>query len=96
MINVKLNFDNQFTDLEGCPLNAKMDDTLANILALSSEGDPQKMISWAMSLINYGEIDVDKKEIMYLKEFVIRNSLLSNLAKDQLIDKLDKGLNGIE
>lgn len=92
---MKLSFHNQFLDLKGYPLDDKMDDTLANILALSSQGDPKKMISWAMNLIEYGEIDVDENDIIFLKEFVKGNYLLSNLAKDQLIDRLDKGFNSL-
>jgi len=37
---MKLNLDKQFVNLVGEPLPAKMDDTLANVLALSSIGDP--------------------------------------------------------
>ncbi len=96
MINMKLNFDNQFLNLVGYPLKEKMDDTLANALAISTEGDAEKMIKWAMSLVNYGELDINEDEIMYLKNFIKTNKTLTNIAKAQLLDRLDKGLNDMD
>lgn len=95
MVNMKISFDNQFVNLVGYPLTEKMDDTLANALALSTQGDPRKMINWALSLVNDGEIEVDKHDLIYLKNFIEIDATLTNLAKNQLLDRLDKGLNSI-
>lgn len=85
-----LNLDNQFVDLKGHPLNDKMDEVLANALATSNVGKPAKMISWAIRLINDGEIDIDKADAKFLIEFIERHQGLSNLAKDQLIERIEK------
>ena len=96
MVNMKISFDNQFVNLVGYPLAEKMDNTLANALALSTQGDPKKMIKWAMNLVNDGELDIDRDEIVYLKDFIKFNVGLTNLAKDQLLNELDKGLSRID
>jgi len=87
---MKLNLDNQFLDLKGYPLNDKMDEVLANALASSNVGKPSKMISWAVSLINDGEIDIDKADAKFLIDFIEKHPGITNLAKDQLITEIDK------
>lgn len=87
---LKLNLDQQFLDLKGFPLPAKMDDTLANELALSTIGKPAKMITWAVNLINNGEIEVVEEELEFLKKFIQDYSRLTNLAKAQLLERIDK------
>lgn len=89
---MKLNLDKQFMDLKGYPLKAKLDNTLANILALMTEGNPRMMIKWAADLINYGEIEINKEEIIYLMNIVKDNSTLTNLAKSQLLEELNKAI----
>lgn len=93
---MKINLNNQFVNLVGYPLAEKMDDTLANALALSTQGDSRKMIGWAMNLVNDGELDIDKHEIMYLGNFIEMNPTLTNLAKSQLLERFDKALDNIK
>jgi len=87
---MKLNLDKQFLDLKGYPLPDKMDEALANALATSNVGKPAKMMAWAINLINNGEIDIDKSDIKFLIEFIERYPGFTNLAKDQLIEQIDK------
>jgi hypothetical protein len=87
---MKLNLDKQFLDLTGSPLPDKMDEVLANALAASNIGKPAKMMAWAISLINEGEIEIDKSDAKFLIEFVERHPGISNLAKDQLITEIEK------
>lgn len=87
---MKLNLDKQFLDLKGYPLPDKMDEALANALAISNVGKPAKMMAWAISLINDGEIEIDKSDAKFLIDFVERHPGISNLAKDQLIEQIEK------
>jgi uncharacterized protein (DUF2164 family) len=87
---MKLNLDNQFVDLTGVPLPVKMDDTLANMLAMSTVGNPAKMITWAVNLTNEGEIEVDKSDVKFLMDFVEQHPGVSNLAKAQLLEAIEK------
>jgi hypothetical protein len=85
-----LNLDKQFLDLTGAPLPDKMDEVLANALAVSNVGKPAKMVSWAVRLINDGEIEIDKADAKFLINFIEQHPGITNLAKDQLIEQIEK------
>lgn len=87
---ILLNLDRQFLDLKGAPLPDKMDEVLANALATSNIGKPAKMMAWAVRLINEGEIEIDKSDSKFLIEFIENNRSIVNLAKDQLIEEIEK------
>jgi len=87
---MKLNLDKNLLDLRGQPMNEKLSDILANMLALSTVGKPAKMITWAVNLTNNGEIDVDKSEIKFLSKIIESNPNTINLAKAQLLDEIEK------
>lgn len=86
---MKLNLDKNLTNLKGEPLPEKLNDILANILAMSNIGKPAKMITWAVNLTNVGEIEVDKTDAKFLSEFIENNPNVVNLAKAQLLDEID-------
>jgi hypothetical protein len=90
MMNMKLNLDQQFLNLTGAPLPVKMDDVLANMLAMATVGNPAKMMAWAVNLTNDGEIEIDKVDLKFISDFIERHIGVSNLAKSQLLDKLAK------
>jgi len=90
MINVKLNLDQQILDLKGNPLPVKLDETLANMLAMATTGPPAKMITWAVNLTNDGEIEIDKSDVKFLKGFIEQHPGATNLVKSQLIDRIEK------
>ena len=92
---MKISFNDQFLDLKGYPLPQKMDDVLANELAMSSVGNPETMHRWAVTLVNEGCIDVSSDDIKTLSAF-IRNSRLTNLAKSQLLERLNSVTPGDE
>lgn len=87
---MKLNLDKQFVDLTGNPLPRKMDDTLAATLAYSTYGEPDKMHKWAVNLANTGKIEVDGNDIRLLMNFIKRSPHLTNLAKAQLLEEIEK------
>jgi len=87
---MKLNLDRQFLNLKGEPLPDKMDEVLANALASSNVGKPAKMMAWAISLTNEGEINIDKSDAKFLIEFIENNRSIVNLAKDQLIEAIER------
>lgn len=87
---MKLNLDKNLLDLKGNPLPEKLNDILANILAMSNVGKPAKMITWAVNLTNEGEIEVDKSDVRFLLDFVENNHHLVNLAKAQLLEEIEK------
>ena len=87
---MRLNLDKQFLNLNGEPLAAKMDEILANVLAMSTIGKPAKMITWAVNLTNDGEIEVDKYDVKFLSEFIENSPALTNLVKAQLLERIEK------
>jgi len=87
---MKLNLDKNVLDLRGNPLDDKLNEILANVLAMSTIGPPAKMITWAVNLINYGEIEVTKSDISFLTELIIHTDKIVNLAKAQLLEELEK------
>ena len=88
---MKLNLDKQLVNLKGVPFeNEKLSDILANILALSTQGKPAKMITWAVNLTNNGEIDIDKSDLRFITGLVEGSSNVINLAKAQLLDEIDR------
>jgi len=87
---VKLNLDKNLVNLKGEPLQDKLSDILANILAMATVGKPAKMITWAVNLTNNGEIDVDKSDLKFLSELIENSPHIINLAKVQLLDEIEK------
>lgn len=87
---MKLNLDKNLLDLKGNPMNDKLSDILANMLAMATTGPPAKMITWAVNLTNNGEIEIDKSDVRFLLDFINNNRNVVNLAKSQLLDELEK------
>lgn len=87
---MKLNLDKNIVNLKGEPLNDKMNDILANMLAMSTVGKPAKMITWAVNLTNNGKIDIEKEDIELIKQVVENDPYTINLAKAQLLEEIDK------
>lgn len=85
-----LNFDIQFLDLYGRPLEEKMADVLARVFAESNTGDPEKMYDWAVSLANAGSIDITPEDAETLISYIKRSPQLTNLAKGQLLEHIRK------
>lgn len=87
---MKLNLDINLVNLKGEPMEEKLSDVLANMLATSNKGKPAKMIAWAVKLVNEGEIDIDKSDAKFLLDFIEHNELYTNLPKAQLMEELEK------
>jgi len=87
---MKLNLDKNLLDLKGEPMSEKLNDILANMLAMGTTGPPAKMITWAVNLTNNGEIDIDKSDVKFLTSFINENRTFVNLAKSQLLDEIEK------
>jgi replicative DNA helicase len=88
---MKLNLDKNLLDLKGCPIKEeKLNDIMANILAMSNVGKPAKMITWAVNLTNNGEIEIDAEEAKFLKDLIEKTPQIVNLAKAQLIEEIEK------
>lgn len=87
---MKLNLDKNLISLKGEPMQDKLSDILANILAMSTVGKPAKMITWAVNLTNDGEIEVDKSDLKFLSELIENSPHIVNLAKAQLLDEIEK------
>lgn len=91
---MKLNLDKQLVTLKGEPfVNEKLSDILANVLAMSAQGKPAKMITWAVNLTNSGEIDIEKADLKFLAGLVEGSSNVINLAKAQLLDEFERAEN---
>lgn len=87
---MRLNLDKNVIDLHGNPLQDKLSEILANVLAMSTIGPPAKMIAWAVNLINEGEIEVDKSDIRFLTDLITNTDKIVNLAKAQLLEQFEK------
>lgn len=87
---MKLNLDKNMLTLKGEPTKEKLNDVLANMLAMSTIGKPAKMITWAVNLTNDGEIEVNKEDIEVIKQVVLNDRFTINLAKAQILDEIDK------
>jgi len=87
---MKLNLDKNLIGLKGEPINEKLSDILANMLAMSTTGQPAKMITWAVNLTNHGEIEVNEEDIKLIKQVVENDRFTINLAKAQILEELDK------
>jgi len=87
---MKLNLDKNLMSLKGEPYPDKLNDVLADILAMSTQGKPAKMITWAVNLTNNGEIDIDKSDLRFIAGLVESSSSVINLAKAQLLDEIEK------
>ena len=85
-----LNLDKNLVTLKGEPTNDKLNDVLANILAMASSPNPAKMITWAVNLTNNGEIEVEKKDIAIILDLISNDKNFVNLAKAQIIDEIEK------
>lgn len=87
---MKLNLDKNIVNLKGEPLQDKLNDILANMLAMSTVGKPAKMITWAVNLTNDGEIDIEKEDIELIRNVIEHDPYTINLAKAQLLEEIDK------
>lgn len=87
---MKLNLDKNLVTLKGEPTNEKLNDILANMLAMSTTGKPAKMITWAVNLTNNGEIEIDKEDAKFISQLITENPSYVNLAKAQLLEEIDK------
>ena len=86
---MKLNLDKNMLTLKGEPTKEKLNDILANMLAMSTIGKPAKMITWAVNLTNDGEIEVNKEDIEVIKQVIENDPFTINLAKAQLLEEID-------
>lgn len=87
---MKLNLDKSLVTLRGEPTIDKLNDVLANILAMSTVGKPAQMMTWAVNLTNNGEIDISKDEAKFISEVVADSPHYINLAKAQVLDEIEK------
>lgn len=62
---------------------------VANELAVSTEGDSIKKLSWAMNLFQKGSIQVDSSDFNKFKEFIEENKNFTILLKGQILEYLD-------
>jgi hypothetical protein len=87
---MKLNLDKNLLSLKGEPIEERLNDVLADLLAMSTSGKPAKMMAWAVSLVNDGEIEVDKSDMKFLIGVIESSGRIVNLAKAQLIQEVEK------
>lgn len=87
---MKLNLDKNLLDLRGNPQEKKLCDILADILATSSTSRPAQVMAWAYDLIKNGEIDINKADIEFIVDLIIKTMMFIDLAKAQLIEEIEK------
>ena len=87
---MKLNLDKELVTLKGEPTGEKLNDILANILAMATVGKPAQMMTWAVNLTNDGEIDISQEDAKFIAEVVTGSPHYINLAKAQVLDEISK------
>ena len=89
---MKLNLDKPVVGLKGKPMNDKvlLSEMLANVLAMSTVGRPARMMSWAVNLMNDGEIEIEKSEKKFISELIENSPNIVNLVKLQLLREIEK------
>lgn len=88
-MKVTVNLDRNLMTLRGEPLDEKLSDILADILVTASTPRPAKTIAIAMKLVNEGGAEIDKSDIDFIKEVIVGNNRVIDLAKMQIMQALD-------
>lgn len=87
---MKLGLYKNLVTLQGEPMEEKLSDILANILAMANVGKPAQMITWAVNLTNTGEIDISKEDAKFLIDVITNSPNYVNLAKAQILEEIEK------
>lgn len=85
-----INFDRNLLDLRGNASNEKISDLLADALALTVSEQPAKMMAWAVNLVNNAEVDLTDADITIISKIIEKDRRITNLAKVQILEILDK------
>lgn len=88
---MKINLDFNLKDLSGVDIpNAHAGQNVAQALASANEGNSIKLFDWATKLYNKQTLEIDDTDVTVLKAFVENTKFLTNLAKGQLLEFLEK------
>ena len=87
---MKLNLNFSLLDLEGKEIEtANAGKVIANQLCASNKGDALKCYDWGRQLYKGESIEVDRSDLNGIREFVVTTETISNLAKAQILEKID-------
>lgn len=68
--------------------------TLGKVLSLklseSNSGDALKLFTWAQKFYAGDEVELDPSDLNTLKDFIKNDQSLTNLAKAQMLESLEK------
>lgn len=87
----KVNFGIKLKDYKGESVG-KMDqlnEIMATVLQMSSEGNPIKMNTWAINLYVKKELELDDADIQTLIDFFTQNNQVPNITKAAVIEILE-------
>lgn len=85
----KISFNFKLKNLEGKEIeDAHAGKQFAIMIASSTEGNPVKLMAWALLLHGEKDIEVDKADFELIKDLIIKSKEITNLTKSQLIDAL--------
>lgn len=85
---MKVNLNKPLINLDGIEDKANIGQSLAYYLYHQSEGDPIKVDGWAKKLQALKELELDKSDYQFLKEFVKKNKLMFIPLKAQILEEL--------
>jgi len=85
----KVNFGVDIKDFKGEAVG-KLNEVFANVLQMSTEGNPVKMNSWAVNLYVKGEIEVDDADLQMLIDFITNNKQIPNITKAAALEVMQK------
>jgi len=88
---MKLNLNFKLKNLAGEELAPETAGQLfANALAIGQSEKPMKMLTFAHSLYDNGEIEVDLDDLKLLEDFVSKHKTFTNIFKAELLSAIEK------
>lgn len=87
---IKLTINSPILGLDGNPLipESKMNQLVANILAIGNSGEPAKFVNWARLFFNGETVLVDESDYAKILSAIKKQESVTDLAKAQILDAL--------
>jgi len=85
---MKLNFNIQLCGIDGIVALGEqhnLSKIMANLLGTSRSEEPIKVMDWALKLFNLQELDLDESDFLKLKNIIIADKTLFNIAKAPIL-----------
>lgn len=85
-----LNFTAPLVDLKGTETKQKLNEILADFLAVQTKGNPRKMWIWVQALALGHALTLDNVDKDFLEKLIEDSEHMTTLAKGQLLAIIDE------